>query len=250
MFSASILCVHSNVMATVPAMQPLSIEADAARIQQVMDLYEKRQNIKNHTQAAQGFSTIAKAHPHDIVAQLWCARTAYYSAHRYQENKTMMKRLARLGHECGERLQPFAGVYEADLWMILSRFKLFATSGWIPPLGKIEKLTRQLQRIAEKNPKRYATYLLLGAIFRELPGWPLSIGDDKLAMRYLKKGEKLAPNNAELLLELAATYTALNQKDIAKAVYERCIRKGTGAADLQFETQEARKWAKTMLGEL
>ncbi len=236
--------------AGVPNFQPIVIEGEDGRIAKVMALYEIRSTLSNHDKAAKEFSAIAAAHPKNLWAQLWCARTAYYSAHRHQDDKDTMKSLAKLGDSCGQRLKIFSGTYEADLWIILSRFKMLATSNWIPPLGKIEKLARELEGIARKNPKRYGTYLLLGAIFRELPGWPVSIGDDELAMKYLLKGNKLASRNAELLLELAATQNAVDDEEAAKKTYEKCIAKGNGASDLRFETAEARKWAKKMLGEL
>lgn len=234
---------------SVVSLPPLSPSVDA-RVAQAMSLYEQRSSLPRHTEATRLFSAIAESHPEDRAAQLWCARTAYYCAHRYQGERKRMKELAALGDTCGQRLRARSGDYEAQLWSILARSKALATRGWIPPLGKLEKLARQLQVIAEKNPDRYGTYLLLGAVFRELPGWPLSIGDDELALEYLQRGWNLAPKNAELLLELAATYKALDQEDAARAIYLTCIREGTGAPDLSFETAEARNWAKKMLKEL
>ncbi len=162
-----------------------------------------------------------------------------------------MALIAALADTCGQRLAArFGGNYAAQLWAILAHAKHVAASSFIPPVGEIEELTRRLERIAAAHPNEYAAHMMLGAIYRELPGWPLSIGDDEKSLELLTKAAALAPDNAELLLELAATQAALDNTDAARATYERAIQHGTGDPDLAFETAEARAWAKKMLAEL
>jgi len=215
------------------------------------DLYAARATLANHERAADGFAQVARRFPDSLDAQIWCARTAYYVSHRVQDDKPRMRRLAQTGLECGERLLGhFAGNYDAQVWGLLARFRQASVSSWLPPLGEIERLTQQLEALRARAPDEYLAYMLLGAVYRELPGWPLSIGDRKKALSLLTEGQRLAPDNAEVLLELAATYRALGDKANARLTYQRCVDKGVGPDVLAWESADARAWAKKQLAEL
>jgi hypothetical protein len=235
-------------LAALSAGASLETEADFKAAQ---ELYAQRATLANHERAADAFAAVARRLPESLEAQLWCARTAYYVAHRLRDEKPRMRRTAEQGLECGERLlRTFGSSYDAQLWGLLARFRKASATSWIPPLGEIEKLTRQLETLRAKFPGEFATYMLLGAMYRELPGWPLSIGDRTKSMAILTEGQKLAPDNAELLLQVADTYRALGDKANAKLTYRRCVEQGTGPAELTWESADAQAWAKKMLTEL
>ncbi|MFK8011815.1 MAG: tetratricopeptide repeat protein, partial [Marinicellaceae bacterium] len=42
-----------------------------------------------------------------------------------------------------------------------------------------------------------SAYTSLGVLYYKVPGWPLSFGSDKKAMKYLKKGLELNPNGID-----------------------------------------------------
>jgi tetratricopeptide (TPR) repeat protein len=119
----------------------------------------------------------------------------------------------------------------------------------IPPIGKIEQVARHLERLVKRHPKRAKAYLLLGAIYRELPGWPISIGDEKRSLKLLERGLPYAKKNAEYLLEVAATYAALDREDEARATYQKAAR-GSAPPHLIWERDDARAWARKMIAEL
>ena len=100
------------------------------------------------------------------------------------------------------------------------------------------------------NPKHPAGYMMLGTMLRELPGPPVSFGDPDKALKLLLKAERLAPNHPEILLELAQGYAKVGQQDRARQTYQRCIDKGTTRTDLEWESQDARNYAKKMLEEM
>jgi hypothetical protein len=162
-----------------------------------------------------------------------------------------MKKIFAQGMICRDRmLKKYAHKEEAQIWAILMRFKHIIATSTLPPIGEIEKVASQLEKMVKKKTKNHFPYMMLGAIYRELPGWPISIGDDKKSMQYLKQGHTIAKNNAEYLLELAATQTALDQEDQARKTYTLCIQKGTGHPDFKWEAGDARRWAKKMLADL
>jgi tetratricopeptide (TPR) repeat protein len=243
--------VASRILASLMISAGVNALDEDAGFAAARELYAQRATLDNHVRAADGFAAVAKRLPENLEAQLWCARTAYYAAHRLTDDKAKMRRVADEGKECGERLiAQFPDSYPAQVWGVMARFRKAAATSWIPPLGEIEKLTRQLETLRAKAPDEYMAYLLLGAVYRELPGWPLSIGDSKKSLALLESAQKLAPDNAEVLLELAATQKASGHREMARETYQRCIDQGAGAPELSWETADARAWAKKMIAEL
>ena len=222
-----------------------------AGLRDALSHYKSRSSVVEHVKATDTFSELAHTYPQDLEIQIWCARTAYYASHRHRDSDSdVMKRLARAGHVCGKRLkQRFPKNYDAQIWSIMIRFKYLVADSMIPPLGKIEKVARQLERLVKRNPKRAKGYLLLGAIYRELPGWPVSIGNEEHSLKLLKQGLPYAKKNAEYLLEVAASYAALDRDDEARVTYQEAIR-GKGPPELIWERDDARAWAKKMLADL
>ena len=215
-------------------------------------IYDQRTHLKNHKQAFTYFVDLAQAYPKSLKAQLWCIKTSYYLGHRLRDlDSKTMKTIFAKGMTCRKRmLKNHARKEEAQIWAILMRFKHIIATSTLPPIGEIEKVAHQLEKMVKKKTKSHFPYMMLGAIYRELPGWPISIGDDKKSMEFLKKGQTLAKKNAEYLLELAATQTALDQDDLARKTYQTCIKQGTGHPELQWEAGDARRWAKKMLADL
>lgn len=219
--------------------------------QKAKEVYDQRAVLANHEKAAEGFASLARRFPESLEAQLWCARTNYYVAHRLREDKLRMRRMAALGHECGDRLMGrFGESYDAQIWALLARFRKVSASSMIPPLGEIERLAQQLEALRARAPKEHVAYMILGAMYRELPGWPLSIGDHRKSLALLIEGERLAPDNAEVLLQLADTYRAMGETEKARSTYRRCAERGVGPPELEWESRDAREWAKKMLAEL
>lgn len=232
-----------------PAAFPTDV--DDARFGEAMSSYNKRSDREQHRRAAQLLHTIAEAHPKDRTAQLWCARTAYYCAHRYRDDKDAMLPIAQWGATCGERLaSTYPGDYDAELWRVLTRFKLIAAESVIPPLGEIEDKAKELERLIEQKPDRHDAYMLLGTLYRELPGWPISIGDEDRALRIHSKGARVSGGDTEMLLQLADTWNARGSTGDARRAYRRCIDEGTGPADLTWEIADAKDWARKQLAEL
>ena len=215
-------------------------------------IYDQRTHLKKHKQAFSSFVDLADQYPKSLKAQLWCIKTSYYLGHRLRDlDSKKMKTIFAKGMACRKRmLKTHAQKEEAQIWAILMRFKHIIATSTLPPIGEIEKVARQLEKMVKKKTKSHFPYMMLGAIYRELPGWPISIGDDQKSMDFLKKGQTIAKKNAEYLLELAATQTALDQEDLARKTYQTCIKQGTGHPDLQWEAGDARRWAKKMLADL
>lgn len=233
---------------------PAPAAADAAKARQIAEaraVYDKRAKRANHVRAVKAYAKLSKAYPDDRDLHVWCARTAYYAAHRFQDDSDTMGRIAKIGHRCAKRLiKRHPRDYEGRIWLAMTEFKWKVAEAFLPPLGKIKDIVAFLEGLRKQRPDQYAAYMLLGAMYRELPGWPVSVGDEDKALRLLQKADELSPLNAELLLELAAAYAKVGDEAKARATYNLCIRKGGGPPELTWETQDAQAYAKKMLAEL
>jgi len=222
--------------------------ADDPRFKDAMAAYADRAKLRNHMEATRRLAQLARDFPKEREIQVWCARTSYYCAHRLIEDKDKMLPVSKLGLACGKRLQKHhPGDYEGELWSALTRFKHAVADSFIPPLGEAENVAKFLEKLVAKSPDNFAAYMLLGAMYRELPGSPISIGDEEKAVEILEKAVSLAPTDAELLLELAAAYAEVGKKAKARATYQKCIVQGTGPPELEWETADAKAYALKML---
>ena len=215
-----------------------------------MSIYAERAEVTKHVEAVSAFSELAKAHPSDREIQFWCARTASYAAHRIFDTKVKQK-IAGRGVKCAQRMLNMDKTdYDGRLWWILCRLRYESGRNPIDALKAAPKFKVFIAKMIKKDPKRAAAYMMLGVLMRELPGKPVSFGDPERALKLLKKADKLAPNQPEILLELANAYRKLERLDDARATYRRCIDKGVTQKGLEWESQDARDYAKKMLAEM
>ncbi|MGM0578644.1 MAG: tetratricopeptide repeat protein [Myxococcota bacterium] len=213
-------------------------------------IYAKRDSLMLHKKAAGAFAAIAKEYPEDKDLQIWCARTAYYAAHRI-EDSGVKERVARRGVRCAKRiLKRDRGDYEGRLWWLMTRFQAEQAKGIMAALESADSIRSMLATMIKKHPDRFEAYMILGSVYREAPGSPVSFGDEDKALKLLKKAAELAPNNVEVLLELAQAYAVTDQEAKARATYRKCIDEGEGPPNMGWETRDAKRYAKKMLAEL
>lgn len=232
----------------------VSPEADATSrdegFSKAMGIYAQRAEVTKHVEAVSAFSELAKAHPNDREVQFWCARTASYAAHRIFDTKVKQK-IAGRGVKCAQRmLNADPTDYDGRLWWILCRLRYESGRNPIDALKAAPKFKVFIAKMIKKSPKRAAAYMMLGVLMRELPGKPVSFGDPARALKLLQRADKLAPNEPEILLELANAYRKTEQLDKARATYRRCIDKGVTREGLEWESDDARRYAAKMLAEM
>ena len=75
--------VAAGLLAT-PAVRadPLPVAPDDAPFAAAMAAYRDRATLDRHREAQQAFARLARERPADYDAQVWCARTSFYVAHR------------------------------------------------------------------------------------------------------------------------------------------------------------------------
>jgi tetratricopeptide (TPR) repeat protein len=90
---------------------------------------------------------------------------------------------------------------------------------------------------------------VLGRIYFEAPGWPLSVGDREKSLEQLTAAVRLAPDNSTNHLYLAETLLAMGKKAQASKELEKVLqarRYAISPQDLEQDHQEARGLLKKL----
>jgi tetratricopeptide (TPR) repeat protein len=208
-------------------------------------LYKDRADLNKHRQAAAKAAELAGKFSDDREIQLFCSLTAYYCAHRLKDRKVKIQ-TARAGVECAKRvLAKDKSDYDGRYWWAMTYAKTQEAEGITKLLEKSKEVRTYLEKMISDQPKRYEAYMMLGALYRELPKI-ISWGDPAKSVEILEKAEALSPKDPEVLLELAAAYAAVGRKEEAAKTYDRCIGDSVVPKDKEWETQDARDYAIKM----
>jgi len=212
-------------------------------------VYDRRADLEVHRRAVLMAAELAERYPESRAMQVFCARTAYYCAHRLKDSRAKAG-MAALGVEAAARvLAADPADYDGRYWRGMNSFKARESEGLTAALREARQVKELLTDMIAAHPDRFEAYMILGALYRELP--PLvSFGDKKKALRLLEKGAALAPNDPEMLLELAAGYRKVGRKGEAKVTYRRVIDECPAAPFAEWETEDARQYARKKLKKL
>lgn len=226
---------------------PLVAADRAADFAKMLEVYKQRADVAKHKEAAKAVKDLAAAYPKDKEIQIFCARTAYFCAHRIKGDEKA--KVAGWGVECTKRvLTENNKDYDARYWWARTSLKARESEGIQAALKQANVVRDFLEKLIKDEPGRFEGYMSQGAVLREIPG--ILGGDKKKALEVLKKGYEIAPRDAELLLELAAAYAVNGDKETAKAMYDKCIKDSDKPKHLEWETEDARAYAKKMKAKL
>jgi tetratricopeptide (TPR) repeat protein len=134
------------------------------------------------------------------------ARTCYNWAD-FATNKTERAAIAKDGIAACRRALLFTNYAAAHYYLGLNLGQL-AQSETFRALRLVGEMEREFHTAADLDeqfdfagPKR-----CLGLLYRDAPGWPLSIGNRHDALEFLQNAAALAPDDPENILNLAETY--------------------------------------------
>jgi tetratricopeptide (TPR) repeat protein len=113
----------------------------------------------------------------------------------------------------------------------------------------MEELKRALA--LDESYDQAGAHRVLGRIFYEAPGWPLSVGDMEKSLQHLKAAVRLSPATSTNHLYLAQTLLRLNEAMPARQELDQVLKSSRGAVkpqDLEEDRQEARRLLAEMEG--
>jgi len=110
----------------------------------------------------------------------------------------------------------------------------------------LPRILEELQRAValDETYDQAGAHRVLGRIYYEAPGWPLSVGDMQKSLQHLKAAVRLAPATSTNHLYLAQTLLRLKENPAAAQELEQVLtstRYAVKPQDLEEDRQEARR---------
>jgi tetratricopeptide (TPR) repeat protein len=103
--------------------------------------------------------------------------------------------LEELTHAANQYLTEFPSAPELLIWkgIILSTYA--GTKGGLGALSLVDEAKQSFEQALEINPEALSgsAYTSLGALYYQVPGWPISFGSDKKARQLLSKALEIDP---------------------------------------------------------
>jgi tetratricopeptide (TPR) repeat protein len=189
---------------------------DPALLQQADQNYALRADLER---VRAGLVLLRRARavaPADYETAWRIARLAYTLGDQSKDDKER-EAAFREGVEAGEiavRVQPAKS--EAHFWLGANYGGFAQTQGALAGLSYADKLRREMETAQKLDVNGFhgATYMALGRLDLELPGW--LGGDRQRAQATLEKGLQYGPENAMLRLQLAKAYLANKRPEDAR----------------------------------
>lgn len=242
------------VLALGLASSPASSEEASSRetaFNDALATYKQRADEARHREAHEKFVALANEHAKDYELQIWCARTAYYYAHRRLQagDSETCSLIANQGVRCAKRarnLDPTG--YDGRYWWVMDRVKAGTSTGIRAALKAVKPMKEFLEKMIADTPQRFEAYMCLGVLYRELPSF-ISWGDNEKAIEYLKKAEALNGQNPELLLEVAEAHLKSGDEKTAIEYFKK-VEASDVPTHLEWETDDARQWARKRIKDI
>ncbi|HEY9074839.1 MAG TPA: hypothetical protein VIN67_11970, partial [Desulfobaccales bacterium] len=176
---------------------------------------------------------------------------------------TLLPWLARVCFICGDLApkEQRAGYYEKGLtyaerllteqpsgvaghyWKALNLCGLADVGGRFHGLRLLPRILEELKEslALDETYDQAGAHRVLGRIYYEAPGWPISVGDRMKSLEHLTAAVRLAPDNSTNHLYLAETLLDLKKPVQAKEELEKVLQPGQTALDPQSLMQDRRE---------
>ena len=135
---------------------------------------------------------------------------------------------------------------EGHYWLALNLCGQADAGGKLLGHRLLPRILDELQRAValEAAYDQAGAHRVLGRIYYEAPGWPLSVGDMQKSRQHLQAAVRLAPATSTNHLYLAQTLLRLQEYGLARQELAQVLKSTRGAVkpqDLEEDRQEARR---------
>ena len=113
---------------------------------------------------------------------------------------------------------------EGYLWLAILKGQIGRAKGILQSLASANQMKLLLEKSMELDPLNAYTYHILASLYRLIPGWPVSFGDNKKALELAKKAIELEPGSHNLWWGLYEALVEVGKMDEAERVLENILR--------------------------
>lgn len=221
---AIVMCVMLAV-----SLPSLAVDLDTANV-----LIESKQ-LANIEAVIADLTSYLADNPEDGHANWVIAKAYLYLGNRVSEDvlETFQK-----GKEYADRAvelvptSPDAFFWQASLIGCIGQ-----TRGILQSLFMVRPMKDALDRALELDENYADAYHVLSMLYEQAPGFPLSIGNKKLALETARKAVELAPDNIEYPIQLARALNHNNRRSEAVEVLEELLSRPAIEQDLELKAE-------------
>jgi tetratricopeptide (TPR) repeat protein len=214
-------------------------EADALLMSPALDIGQAEKALTLYT----GALVSAAAPRVPVLARL--SRTCFILGQLAAEKQSMG--YYRQGQSYGETLiREEPNRTEGHYWLAMNLCGQADAGGSLLGRRLLPRIMEELKRAValDETYDQAGAHRVLGRIYYEAPGWPLSVGDMQKSLQHLKAAVRLAPETSTNHLYLAQTLYRLQDADLARQELAQVLKSTRFAfkpRDLEEDRQEARK---------
>ena len=214
---------------------------------------QRSTGLRAHKKAMVELRRLADAYESDYEIQWMCSRAFYYFSERYQKEQDDLIRavkMSKVGEMCGRRtMRADPDGFDGRYWKLSNAVRVLAGEGKARALRQAQSFKKVMEQLIADHPTRQEGFMALGAMYRVLPGFPVSFGDTAKGLELLLKGVEVGTAQVEILIEVAEAYAALGDKPKAIEWYRK-VDTAPGYPEMDFEREDARIYAKKRIEEL
>jgi len=135
---------------------------------------------------------------------------------------------------------------EGHYWMAMNLCGRADAGGYMLGRRLLPQIIEELDKAValDQTYDQAGAHRVLGRIYFEAPGWPMSVGDINKSLQHLQAAVRLAPDNSTNHLFLAQTLYRLHYHSLAQQQLEqvlKCTRYAIRPQDLEEDKREARR---------
>lgn len=137
----------------------------------------------------------------DIASALSSIQARWAEIHYKMPEAQQEKALAALGSEVDTLIARYPNAAELQVWAGIVRSTQAGVHGGLGALKLVKQARRHLEASLTLDPRALdgSAYTSLGALYYQVPGWPLGFGDDDKAAMYLKRALNINPDGLDAL---------------------------------------------------
>lgn len=146
---------------------------------------------------------------------------------RYQlPDDQQARALAELGKEAERQLADHPDSAERLIWAGIVRSSQAGAEGGLGALGLVKQARRYLEAALALDPLALegSAYTSLGALYYQVPGWPLGFGDDDKAEWHLRRALAINPEGLDSLYFWGDYLHQQGRDDEARQALERALQ--------------------------
>ena len=163
---------------------------------------------------------IMAEYPNEVEVY-WKAAEAYHDLAFHRENVIDYLEQAKEYAQESITLAPDKAV--GYFWRGALTGQIGLEEGIRASLSSVEPMKEDLEQAIEIDPDFAAAYDALAQLYINVPGWPISIGDDDTALEYRQESVRLEPNNFNYQWQLYKNYQEVGDDTRAQEVLENIL---------------------------